>query len=160
MKTNLYEIENFFREELIKAGVRFTSDGYPIFQEEWILYETPKYIYPYEHRNATTDKKNTVLCFFMNDKPLYKRIIKLPDDLNNYRDYLGVIGFDLSPVIGWQTDYQRFNILLSQLATAYLGINGIKIIPNFRIGNILIGYNKENNPKFYPKDFRSEVGMT
>lgn len=49
---------------------------------------------------------------------------------------MGVCGFDLSPNIAWPVEQQLFNILLSQLYTAYLAVNGVKVIPNWRIGNL------------------------
>lgn len=119
---------------LKENGITFTNNGYPVFCEEFILREVPCEILPFSHRNACKDKSKTVICFFENDKFLYRRFFKLKDDLPVYKEYLGVCGFDLSPRIGWSVESQKFNICLSQMATIYLALHGIKIIPNFRIG--------------------------
>ena len=55
-------------------------------------------------------------------------------DLETSKEYMGVAGFDLSPRFGWNLEQQKFNLLLNQLVNAYRAVNGIKILPNFRIG--------------------------
>lgn len=60
----------------------------------------------------------------------------------------------MSPNIFWPAEQQLFNILLSQLYTAYLAVNGIKIIPNWRIGDL--STLKVLNS--YPRDIQYVVG--
>lgn len=100
------------------------------------MQETPQEILPFSHRNACKEKSKTAVCFFENDKALYRRLLNLKDNLPIYKEYLGACGFDLSPRIGWSVESQKFNITLSQMATVYLALNGVKVIPNFRIGNL------------------------
>lgn len=121
---------------LKNSGIQFTKEGYPVFRPEFILQETPQEILPFSHRNACKEKSKTAVCFFENDKFLYRRLARLNQDLPVYKEYLGVCGFDLSPRIGWSVESQKFNIALSQMATVYLALNGVKVIPNFRIGNL------------------------
>lgn len=82
-------------------GIKFTKEGYPVFRPEFILQETPQEILPFSHRNACKEKTKTAVCFFENDKFLYRRIVRLNQDLLVYKEYLGICGFDLSPRIGW-----------------------------------------------------------
>lgn len=49
-------------------------------------------------------------------------------------NHKGFGGFDLSPRINWDVNLQRFNLLLSKLADAFLATNGVKLMPNFRTG--------------------------
>lgn len=49
-------------------------------------------------------------------------------------NHKGFGGFDFSPRINWDVNLQRFNLLLSKLADAFLAINGVKLMPNFRTG--------------------------
>ena len=51
------------------------------------------------------------------------------------REYGGVAGFDLSPSVGMLRPRQRLSIRINAVYSCYLGINGIKILPNFRAGD-------------------------
>lgn len=135
MQNEIFKMFCALESYLKKRGIKFTAEGYPIFREEFLLRETPDEIIPFEHRNSCKDQKRTVLCFFSGDKLLYRRLANLEKDLEIYSQYMGVCGFDLSPRVGWDIEHQRFNICLSQMVTVYLALNGIKIIPNFRIGD-------------------------
>ncbi len=155
IEINIYNITEFLRETISKAGIAFNEYGYPIFQRDVILTECPKYIYPFSNRNASPEKKDTVLATFMNDLPLYRRVANLLNDLSVYREYMGAIGFDLTPAVNWDIHYQEMNLLLDQLATAYLTVNGIKITPNFRIGNLQTIHVLDS----YPNNIPFAVGM-
>lgn len=131
---DLFKIFSELHAFLKDSGIQFTKEGYPIFREEFILREKPREILPFSHRNACKKKSKTTVCFFENDKFLYRRLARLNQDLPVYKEFLGICGFDLSPRIGWSVESQKFNIALSQMAAIYLALHGVKIIPNFRIG--------------------------
>ena len=120
---------------LKQKGINFNDEGYPIFSREMLLNDAPKYVLPIGH-TSVKDKKNALLVFFSNDQNIYKRLLRLEQDLSFYKQFYGVSGFDLSPRINWNVRLQKFNILLSMMATAYLAVNGIKVMPNFRTGCI------------------------
>lgn len=101
-----------------------------------ILKYYPDEIVPFEHRHACINKDTTVLSHFSNDELLYRRLRNLEKDISICKEYMGVIGFDLSPRLGWNLEQQKFNLLINQLVNAYRAINGIKILPNFRIGEL------------------------
>ena len=85
-------------------------------------------------RKEAVDKSKTLLVTFSNDENIYKKLETIWEDVHQYTQYLGVAGFDLSPRINWDIKLQKFNILLNMLVDAFLAINGIKILPNFRTG--------------------------
>ena len=151
---NIYDIASWLYHELLQNDIQFNDEGYPIFKSEFILWQKPNYIIPFNHRNAAPKKSETVLCFFMNDKLLYKRLANLKNDLKLFSSYLGICGFDLSPRMGWDEDLQKFNILLSQMATVWLALHGIKIIPNFRTGC----YSTLSSLSVYPKNLPVAIG--
>lgn len=130
----LYVFEEL-RKEAVGAGIRFNEWGYPIFPDEIFLREEPERILPFRQRSAVKDKSQTVLAFFDADRYLYPRLLRYKEDAFTLAGYLGVCGLDLSPRINLDVVQQRFNILLSQLYTLYLGIHGIPVLPNFRTGN-------------------------
>lgn len=100
-----------------------------------ILKTEPSEIIPFVHKNQCKDKSKTVVCFFEDDIELYRRLNKLEEDIEILKEFQGVTGFDLSPRLGWDKDTQKFNILINLMVNAYRGLNGIKLLPNFRIGN-------------------------
>ncbi len=135
MKTNLFEIANKLHQHLLRNGIKFNEYGYPIIPKEMILETEPSEIIPFQHKNQCKDKSKAVVCFFENDLELYRRLNKLEEDIEILKEFQGVTGFDLSPRLGWDEDTQKFNILINLMVNAYRGLKGIKILPNFRIGN-------------------------
>ena len=133
---SLFSISDKLYAYLSANGIRFNEYGYPIVPKEMLLSEHPDEVIPFFCRNqATHSVQRTVLCFYSNDERIYPRLSKLDEDLDIYRKYMGICGFDLSPRINWDLNLQEFNILLSQLATVYLGLHGIRFFPNFRVGS-------------------------
>jgi len=155
MKNEIFKSFCELESYLKKNGIKFTPEGYPVFKEEFLLRENPDEILPFEHRNSCKDKKKTVICFFADDRQLYRRLPNLEKDAEIYSQYMGICGFDLSPRVGWDVECQRFNICLSQMATIYLALQGIKIIPNFRIGDF---YETVSALRSYPENSPFAVG--
>lgn len=133
---NLFKIADSLHSYLEENGIGFTENGYPIIPEEMILKDFPDEMIPFEHHNSCTNKQATVLSHFANDELLYRRLRNLEKDISICKEYMGVVGFDLSPRLGWNLEQQKFNLLINQLVNAYRAINGIKILPNFRIGEL------------------------
>ena len=131
----LFELANNLTNYLKAEGILFTENGYPIFTEDMLLKEIPEQILPFRQAYASKDKSRTLLVSFSKNEDIYPRLFSLDKDIPKYKQFLGVGGFDLSPRINWPIELQRFNLLLSRLADAYLAIHGIKIMPNFRTGN-------------------------
>lgn len=137
MKFDLYSLATNLQHDLQSKSITFTNEGYPIIPKKYLLTEIPDTInvLPMTHRHTTCPDK-TLVCFFEDDPKLYRhlhRLEKLPELLHSYA---GICGFDLSPRVGTDTISQKFNLLLSLLATAYLATEGLKVLPNFRIGSI------------------------
>ncbi|MCR5719027.1 MAG: hypothetical protein K6F84_00540 [Lachnospiraceae bacterium] len=131
---DLFKISEELYRYLIDAGISFTPQGYPIFTEEMLLKEIPEQVLPLGKTHVAKDKSKTLLVSFTNDAIIYKRLLSLKKDVQMYKEYLGFGGFDLSPRINWDINLQRFNIGLNLMADAFLALNGVKIMPNFRIG--------------------------
>ncbi|MDO5576289.1 MAG: DUF4417 domain-containing protein [Fibrobacter sp.] len=135
MNTSLFKLIDSLNNELVSKGIVYYKN-YPMIPAEMLIKERPKEILPFEHRNACTDKKNTLLCHYSTDNLLYRRLKYLEKDNEILQEYMGVIGFDLSPRLGWHTKHQKFNLLLNQTVNAYRALNGVKILPNFRTGDM------------------------
>lgn len=133
---NLFKIAENLHRELMNANIEFTQDGYPIIPTEMILKDYPDEMMPFEHRNACKDSRKTVLTHFSNDELLYRRLRHIKEDIDICKAYMGVVGFDLSPRLGWNVEQQKFNLLINQMVNAYRAIHGVKILPNFRTGDM------------------------
>ena len=133
---NLFKMAENLHQSLADAGIRFTPDGYPIIPNEMILKDYPDEMVPFEHRNTCKNPRKTVLTQFSNDDLLYRRLRHIDKDIEICKSYMGVAGFDLSPRLGWNVEQQKFNLLINQMVNAYRAIHGVKILPNFRMGDI------------------------
>ncbi|OZG57325.1 hypothetical protein BTIS_1419 [Bifidobacterium tissieri] len=134
----LFELFAHLCGELLASGIKFTKDGYPVFPEHIMLDCGTNDIadmIDWKNRRRVESPENTVVVMFMDDELLYRRLFHLESDLPAYREFLGVTGFDLSPRIGMDPELQRFNIILSMMATIWLGLHGVQIVPNWRIGD-------------------------
>ncbi|MBR7019548.1 MAG: DUF4417 domain-containing protein [Lachnospiraceae bacterium] len=117
-------------------GFVFTSEGYPVFAKPMFLTEIPDLIVPVQQRKnrRVKDKKRTVVSFFCGDDYIYRRLVKLLDEIDEYKEYMGVIGADVTVTKDMDLEWQRAIILLNQLVMAVFAANGIKIILNTRMG--------------------------
>ncbi len=136
MKFDVIGYTDKLYNQVKEYGIKFNKYNYPIFPEEFILREIPEDILPYEHRKAAKNKQKTIVCFFAEDEQLYKNFKNLETVAENCSEYMGIAGFDLSPCVYWDIKQQKLNILLSQLVTLRIAISGVKILPNFRIGDL------------------------
>ena len=119
---------------LSDKNIDFDEDGFPIFRSDMFLDEWPDMVVPFYRRNDknVTNKKKTVICFFAKDCELYPRLSKLLSEIDEYKSFMGVIGFDLSITFDMDEEWQRIIALLNQLFLAVLAVNGVKIVFNSR----------------------------
>ncbi|SCY14240.1 DUF4417 domain-containing protein [Butyrivibrio sp. INlla14] len=121
---------------LAGTDICFDKDGFPIFRQEMFLDEWPELIIPFSQRKnrRVTNKKKTVLCFFDKDHHLYPRLRKVMDEIEEYKQFMGVVGIDVTVTDDMDQEWQRAILLLNQLFLAVLAVNGVKIILNTRTG--------------------------
>lgn len=134
----IFELFAHLCEALLSSGITFTKDGYPVFPKRIMLdcaTDDIEDMIDWKNRHKAEHPERTIVVMFMDDDSLYRRLFRLEQDLPEYRRFLGVAGFDLSPRIGMDPELQRFNIILSMMATIWLGLHGVRIIPNWRIGD-------------------------
>lgn len=130
----LIKLANKLYDYLYDNGIKFTKEGFPVFEDYMLLKEIPDQILPFGKTFASNDKSKTLLVSFCNDEYVYKKLFSLDKDISFYKQFLGFGGFDLSPRIQWDLNLQKFNIVLNMMADIYLALHGVKIMPNFRIG--------------------------
>lgn len=130
----------FIIEEMhqyLDGQIQFAETGAPIFVKEHFLTEWPELVIPFQHRksNLVSDKKKTAICFFMEDARIYPRFSKILEELDIYKEFLGVIGPDITITNDMDPQMQDAILLANQLFMAVLAVNGIKIVLNTRAGN-------------------------
>ena len=138
-----------FTKYLQEKGFPFSEEGYPLFEKQMFLTEEPDLIVPVNQRKnrRVINKKKTLIAFYCGDKLIYRRIVKLPEEIEEYQPYMGVIGCDITVTKDMDIEWQRAIILLNQLVMAIFATNGIKIVLNTRMGS------KETRDmfKYFPK---------
>lgn len=123
-------------------GIEF-KNGMPILPDESYYRNVPKAIIPFMYRNdiLESQKADSLICFFNNDSNLFTRIEKLDEEIPVMKEYAGICGFDLSPSIGMLRPRQVQSILINSIYDCYCAVNGIKVLPNYRVGdNGTLGY--------------------
>lgn len=135
---NLFSLVTKLEAILQEQDFKFSPEGYPIIPKENLISEVPEDIemYPLSKRHQTPHPEHTILCAYENDSELYRFLRNFKRNIEDCRKYYGVCGFDLSPRASTDESHQRFNLLLNALINAYMALNGIHILPNWRTGNL------------------------
>ena len=119
---------------LIKDARRTKPDGFPIIEGWMVETKVPKYLVQWDKRNTVSDLENTGMSFYCVD-PALTPILNHPDKyIEKLKSYQCVIGMDTSPYDNMPLVVQKSQIFLNLGITYYYGKQGIKIIPNVRIG--------------------------
>lgn len=131
---NLVDEYTFWLRE---HGCRFSESGFPIPQKEWYLSDWPDVVVTFRDRNSrfVKDKPRTLLCFFCEDSRIFPRLENVIGEMDEYRQYMGVVGTDATVTGGMDIEWQEMMILVNQLFLAVLGVSGIKVVQNLRIGD-------------------------
>jgi hypothetical protein len=145
----IHNLQDIFREidelylYLRKNNISFDSNGLPVLKKEMFLSEWPDLVIPFSQRKnrVVVDKKKTVLCFFDSDSKLYPRLTKVFEEIEEYRQYMGVVELDVTLTADMDEEWQKAIALLNRLFLAVLAVNGIKVIANTRAQG-LIAYNE------------------
>lgn len=122
---------------LKRKGIRF-KNGIPQIPEEYIYNDYPKALSTFKSRNDIPEeyRNEAILVFFMYEKDLWPRLSKIEKDIKIMERYAGVSGFDLSPSINMLRPRQKMSILINALYSCYCGTKGIRILPNYRAGDL------------------------
>lgn len=146
---DLMALAEDYTRYLEAAGMSFDANGFPLIDRGCFLSEWPDEIITYQYRNnrLVTDSRKTVLCHFAPDSRIYPRLEKLYEEVDVYLGYMGVVMFDVTVTYDMSLEWQDFIMLLNQLATAVLAVNGVPIMPNMRIGSPDSVYNLSSFPE-------------
>lgn len=119
---------------LIKGARRTKDEGYPIIEGWMVEKQPPADIAQWDRRNEVADPANTAMSFYCNDEgftPILNNPQKYVDKLKQYQC---VIGLDASPYDNMPPVVQKSQIFCNLAVTYFYGTQGIKVVPNVRLG--------------------------
>lgn len=128
-------IRDVFQAELIKGANRTKPDGYPII-EEWMVAKTPpKELFQWDRRQDVVAPEESGMSFYCNDAGFIPVLNNPQGYTDKLRKYACIVGIDPSPYDNMPLVVQKSQIFNNLAITYYYGLQGLKVIPNVRLGN-------------------------
>jgi len=128
-------IRDVFLAELIKGATRTTPDGYPIIEKWMVADSIPEEIFQWDRRQDVKNPEKAAMSFYCNDKGFIPILNNPQGYVEKLRIYQSVIGIDPSPYDNMPLVVQKSQIFNNLAITYYYGTQGLKVIPNLRLGN-------------------------
>ncbi len=128
-------IRDVYLAYLIDGARRTKTDEFPIIEEWMVATEPPKDIIQWDRRWDVKEPSNIGMSFYCND-PTFQPILSNPKAYTEkLREYELIIGVDPSPYDNMPLWVQKSQIGLNLGITYYYASQGIKVIPNVRLGD-------------------------
>jgi len=128
-------IRDVYLAYLIDGANRTKTDEYPVIERWMVATEPPKEIIQWDRRQDVVNPKTTAMCFYCNDSGFTPILNNPKAYVEKMKEYAIVIGIDASPYDNMPLVVQKSQIYLNLAISYYYGTQGIKIIPNVRIGD-------------------------
>ncbi|MCI5601039.1 MAG: hypothetical protein SOZ02_01150 [Hallerella porci] len=154
MKINLYAIIASLEKTLKNKGVPF-KEGFPLVPSQMLVDEIPEDILPHPNHLKAKNPSKTLICNFSQDDLLYLSLKELDKRIAIWKNFMGICGFDFSARIGDKEVSQDLYLYINKLLDSYVALNGIKILPNFRIAGSISSLNVL---RIYPSKSSFAVG--
>ena len=120
---------------LIENARRTETDGFPVIERAMVATEPPINIIQWDRRSDASNPKKTAISFYCQDYG-FQPILNNPKAyVDKLKQFQCVIGLDASPYDNMPLVVQKSQIYLNLACTYYFGSNGIKVIPNVRLGD-------------------------
>jgi hypothetical protein len=132
---------------LINGARRTRTDEFPIIEEWMVSKEPPKGMIQWDRRRDVINEKETAINFYCSDYTFTPILGNPKLYVEKLKRYGMVIGMDASPYDNMPICVQKSQIYLNLAITYYFGKQGIKVIPNVRIGDIRTISSLEAYPK-------------
>ena len=127
-------IRDIYLAYLINGAKRTEPDGYPIIEKWMVAEEPPKEVFQWDRRYDVKKPEISGMSFYCVDEKLIP-ILNNPDRyIDKLSKYQCVLGMDASPYDNMPLVVQKSQIYDNLAITYFYGKNGLKIIPNVRIG--------------------------
>lgn len=127
-------IRDVYLAYLIDGAKRTATDGYPIIEKWMVAKEPPKEVFQWDRRYDVKEPCNSGMSFYCVDEKLIP-VLNNPDKYTEkLSKYQCVLGMDASPYDNMPLVVQKSQIYDNLAITYFYGKNGLKIIPNVRLG--------------------------
>lgn len=128
-------IRDVFQAELIQGAEWTEPDGYPVIESWMIPKVPPKELYQWDRRYDVKNPLIAGMSYYCTD-PGFIPVLNNPQGyVEKLRKYACVVGIDPSPYDNMPLCVQKSQIFNNLAITYYYGSQGIKVVPNVRLGN-------------------------
>ena len=136
-------------KDYLDGKVSFDQQGRPVLKKEFFLDDWPDEMVTHQNRNSKliTDKSKTLLCLFSPDRMIYPRFVKIYEEIDEYKQFYGVVSPDLTVTNDMDIELQQLIIEANILFMTVLAVNGVKVALNTRNGLISPEQCFQNIPK-------------
>ena len=139
---------------LIDGAKRTKTDGYPIIEDWMVADKPPKDMIQWDRRNDAKEDSKIAMSFYCCD-PAFQPILNNPIKyVEKLKKYYCIVGLDASPYDNMPLVVQKSQIFLNLACTFFYGMQGIKVIPNVRVGDD----RTLSSLKAYPKHTLISIG--
>lgn len=128
-------IRDVFQAKLIKGARRTVPDGYPIIPKHMVATIPPKELYQWDRRSDVKNPAEAGMSFYCYDYEFIAILNNPQNYVEKLRKYNCVVGIDPSPYDNMPLVVQKSQIFNNLAITYYYGKQGLKVIPNVRLGN-------------------------
>lgn len=128
-------IRDVFQAELTKGASRTKPDGYPIIEKWMVPDEPPKELFQWDRRQDVKVPEESGMSFYCNDSGFIPILNNPQGYVEKLRKYQCIVGIDPSPYDNMPLVVQKSQIFNNLAITYYYGMQGLKVIPNVRLGN-------------------------
>lgn len=128
-------VRDVYLAYLIDGAERTETDGFAKIEEWMVATEPPKEIIQWDRRRDIVNPIETAICFYCNDSGFQPILGNPRGYVEKLRKYELVVGLDASPYWNMPLWVQKSQIGLNIGITYFYGSQGIKVIPNIRLGD-------------------------
>ena len=133
-KTSPY-LRDVYLAYLIAGCRRTETDELPIIEAWMVASKPPKDITQWDRRSDPIIPSETAMSFYCQD-PGFQPVLNNPKlYVERLKRYQCVVGLDASPYDNMPIVVQKSQIFLNLACTYFFGTQGIKVIPNVRLGD-------------------------
>ena len=111
------------------------EDEYPILKLDMVSTKIPQEMVQWDCRYEVKSPNKTAMSFYCTDSG-FTPILNNPHNyVEKLRKYQSIVGLDASPYDNMSITVQKSQIYANLATSYYFGSNGLKIIPNLRLGD-------------------------
>lgn len=120
---------------LTRGALLTSEDEYPILRRDMIATKIPEAMVQWDCRKEATAPEKTAMSFYCNDVE-FTPILNNPHNyVEKLRKYQCIVGLDASPYDDMSITVQKSQIYTNLAVTYFFGNNGLKVVPNLRLGD-------------------------